>query len=44
MYGWRARIGFIAPSRMDSFIYEFYKIVPEGVVAVLSGFGFAIFK
>lgn len=38
MYGWRARIGKISPSRSDSFTYEFYKIVPEGVVLVLSGF------
>lgn len=39
MYGWRARIGLISPSRSDGFTYEFYKIVPEGVVLVLSGFG-----
>lgn len=38
MYGWRARIGFVAPSRLDTFTYEFYKIAPEGVVMVLSGF------
>ena len=38
MYGWRARIGKISPSRSDSFIYEFYKIVPEGIVLVMSGF------
>ena len=38
MYGWRARIGKISPSRSDTFTYEFYKIVPEGVVLVLSGF------
>jgi maleate isomerase len=38
MYGWRARIGKISPSRSDSFTYEFYKIAPEGVVLVLSGF------
>jgi maleate isomerase len=34
MYGWRARIGQVVPSRGDSFIYEFYKIVPKGVVLV----------
>ncbi len=38
MYGWRARIGKISPSRSDTFTYEFYKIVPEGIVLVLSGF------
>ena len=38
MYGWRGRIGKISPSRSDTFTYEFYKIVPEGVVLVLSGF------
>ncbi len=38
MYGWRARIGKISPGRSDTFTYEFYKIVPEGVVLVLSGF------
>ena len=37
MYGWRARIGKVTPSRSDTFTYEFYKIVPEGVVLVLSG-------
>lgn len=39
LYGWRARIGKITPSRSDTFAYEFYKIAPEGVVLVLSGFG-----
>jgi len=38
VYGWRARIGKITPSRSDTFTYEFYKIVPEGVVLVLSGY------
>lgn len=38
MYGWRGRIGKISPSRSDTFTYEFYKIVPEGIVLVLSGF------
>jgi maleate isomerase len=40
VYGWRARIGFIAPSRGDTFNYEFYKIVPEGVVLIMSGMTF----
>ncbi len=40
MYGWRARVGFIAPSRGDTFNYEFYKIVPEGVVLIMSGMTF----
>ena len=31
MIGWRARIGSIQPSRGDTFAYEFYKMVPEGV-------------
>lgn len=30
MYGWRARIGHLAPSRGDTLVYEFYKIFPEG--------------
>ncbi|MSP37425.1 MAG: hypothetical protein EXR70_02875 [Deltaproteobacteria bacterium] len=30
MYGWRARIGHIAPSRGDTLVYEFYKMFPEG--------------
>lgn len=34
MYGWRARIGFVFPSRGDTLIYEFYKIAPPGVIAV----------
>ncbi len=36
MYGWRARIGTVFPSRGDSFIYEFYQVVPKGVVLVPS--------
>lgn len=36
MIGWRARIGTIQPSRGDTFAYEFYKIVPEGVVLVMT--------
>src|SRR5680860_648131 len=34
MYGWRARIGFVFPSRGDTLLYEFYRIAPDGVVAV----------
>ena len=30
MYGWRARIGHVAPSRGDTLVYEFYKIFSEG--------------
>ena len=29
MYGWRARIGHVAPSRGDTLVYEFYKIFPK---------------
>lgn len=34
MYGWRARIGYISPSANDVVGYEFYRIVPDGVVLV----------
>lgn len=37
MYGWRARIGITSGGRGDTFMYEFYKIVPEGVVVVFGG-------
>ena len=30
MYGWRARIGHVAPSRGDTLVCEFYKMLPEG--------------
>src|SRR5512144_907743 len=30
MYGWRAKIGHVAPSRGDTLVYEFYKMFPEG--------------
>lgn len=30
MIGWRARIGHVAPSRGDTFVYEFYRILGEG--------------
>jgi maleate isomerase len=36
MIGWRARIGSIQPSRGDTFAYEFYKMVPEGVVLAMT--------
>lgn len=39
MYGWRARIGVVFPSRGDSFIYEFYQMVPKGVVLVAAIIG-----
>ena len=29
MYGWRAKIGHVAPSRGDTLVYEFYKMLPE---------------
>jgi maleate isomerase len=32
MYGWRGKIGHIAPSRGDIFVYEFYKMAPDGVL------------
>ena len=36
MIGWRARIGSIQPSRGDTFAYEFYQIVPRGIVLVMT--------
>ena len=30
MYGWRARIGHVAPSRGDVLVYEFYRMLPAG--------------
>jgi maleate isomerase len=30
MYGWRAKIGHVAPSRGDTLVYEFYRMLPEG--------------
>ncbi len=32
MYGWRGKIGHIAPSRGDVFVYEFYQMAPRGVL------------
>lgn len=34
MYGSRGRVGTISPARGDTSLYEFYKVVPDGVVAV----------
>jgi maleate isomerase len=39
MYGWRARIGKVEPSRGDTFVYEFYQMVPKGVIYVGSIIG-----
>ena len=36
MYGWRARIGIVFPSRGDTLTYEFYKMAPDGIVLVFS--------
>ncbi len=30
MYGWRARVGHVAPSRGDVLVYEFYRMLPAG--------------
>jgi maleate isomerase len=39
-YGWRARIGFVTPSPgVENNAYEFYQMVPSGVVAVLTSLG-----
>jgi len=39
-YGWRARIGFVTPSPgVENNAYEFYRMVPDGVVAVLTSLG-----
>jgi maleate isomerase len=32
MGSWRARIGKVSPSRGDTYIYEFYQIVPENIL------------
>lgn len=34
MIGWRARIGFISPANAETSVYEFYKIIPDGVTLV----------
>ena len=36
MYGWRARVGHVAPSRGDTLVYEFYKMFPEGFMMLNS--------
>jgi len=36
MYGWRARIGHVAPSRGDVLVYEFYRMLPEGFMLLNS--------
>ncbi|HEY7713781.1 MAG TPA: hypothetical protein VIE90_04715 [Candidatus Binatia bacterium] len=36
MYGWRAKIGHVAPSRGDTLVYEFYKMLPEGFMILNS--------
>jgi len=32
MYGWRAKVGHVSPSRGDTLVHEFYQIAPEGVM------------
>lgn len=34
MIGWRARIGYISPANAECSVYEFYKIISEGVSLV----------
>jgi maleate isomerase len=36
MYGWRARIGHVAPSRGDTLVYEFYRMLPAGFMILNS--------
>jgi maleate isomerase len=36
MYGWRAKIGHVAPSRGDTLVYEFYRMLPEGFMMLNS--------
>ena len=36
MYGWRAKIGNVAPSRGDTLVYEFYRMLPEGFMLLNS--------
>lgn len=37
MYGYRARIGYTSPPMLtETFAYEFYKMVPEGVTLILT--------
>ena len=39
MYGWRARIGKVEPSRGDTYQYEFNRMAPRGVILVVSILG-----
>jgi len=32
MYGWRAKVGHVSPSRGDTLVYEFYRVAPRGVM------------
>lgn len=36
MYGWRAKIGHVAPSRGDTLVYEFYRMLPQGFMILNS--------
>ena len=36
MYGWRACVGHVAPSRGDTLVYEFYRMLPEGFMILNS--------
>jgi maleate cis-trans isomerase len=36
MYGWRVRIGHVAPSRGDTLVYEFYQMMPPGFMILNS--------
>src|SRR5436190_19527374 len=36
MYGWRAKIGHVAPSRGDTLVYEFYRMLPTGFMILNS--------
>ena len=36
MYGWRVRIGHVAPSRGDTLVYEFYQMLPAGFMILNS--------
>ncbi len=36
MYGWRVRIGHVAPSRGDTLVYEFYQMMPAGFMMLNS--------
>lgn len=38
MYGWRERVGHVAPSRRDPLVYEFYRMFPEAFM-ILHGTG-----